>query len=90
MEKYMKFTIFDKETKDSKYHNNPLEWITLNTMKKGISYVQMENDFCTNMISMSVEINMVGQKKSMNVKIAPIALTKVNVAREHQEIALPD
>lgn len=41
----MKFTIFDKETKDSKYHNNPLEWITLNTMKKGISYVQMENDF---------------------------------------------
>lgn len=23
MEKYMKFTIFDKETKDSKYHNNP-------------------------------------------------------------------
>lgn len=50
----------------------------------------MENDFYINMISMSVEINMVGQKKSMNVKIAPIALTKVNVAREHQEIALPD
>lgn len=23
MEKYMKFTMFDKETKDSKYHNNP-------------------------------------------------------------------
>lgn len=59
-------------------------------MKKGISYVQMENDFYINMISMSVEINMVGQKKSMNVKIAPIAITKVNAAREHQEIALPD
>ena len=50
----------------------------------------MENDFYINMISMSVEINMVGQKKSMNVKIAPIALTKGNVAREYQEIALPD
>ena len=23
MEKYMKFTMFDKETKDSKYRNNP-------------------------------------------------------------------
>ena len=90
MEKYMKFTMFDKETKDSNITIILLEWITLNAMKKGISYVQMENDFYINMISMSVEINMVGQKKSMNVKIAPIALTKVNVAREHQEIALPD
>ena len=90
MEKYMKFTMFDKETKDSKYHNNPFRVDNFKRDEKGNLICPNGKRFYINMISMSVEINMVGQKKSMNVKIAPIALTKVNVAREHQEIALPD
>ena len=90
MEKYMKFTMFDKETKDSKYHNNPFRVDNFKRDEKGNLICPNGKRFLYKYDKYSVEINMVGQKKSMNVKIAPIALTKVNVAREHQEIALPD
>jgi len=35
MEKYMKFTMFDKETKDSKYHNNPFRVNNFKRDEKG-------------------------------------------------------
>lgn len=35
MEKYMKFTMFDKETKDSKYHNNPFRVDNFKRDEKG-------------------------------------------------------
>ena len=35
MEKYMKFTMFDKETKDSKYHNNPYRVDNFNRDERG-------------------------------------------------------
>ena len=35
MEKYMKFTMFEKETKDEKYHNDPYRAVNFKTDEKG-------------------------------------------------------
>ena len=35
MEKYMKFTMFEKETKDNKYHNNPYRIINFKRDEAG-------------------------------------------------------
>ena len=35
MEKYMKFTMFEKETKDKKYHNDPYRAVNFKTDEKG-------------------------------------------------------
>ena len=41
MEKYMKFTMFEKEIKDKKYHNNPYRAVNFKRDEKG-------NIFCPN------------------------------------------
>ena len=45
VEKYMKFTMYKKETTDKKYSENPYRAVILQKMQMGISYVQTDRNF---------------------------------------------
>lgn len=91
MEKYMKFTMFKKETTDKKYRNNPYR---INNFKRDSDGFLVcpngKRDLCLNTINIFIKTSMDGQKKYMNVRIAPAVLIAKNVVRKKKETEQQD
>ena len=79
MEKHMKFTMFEKETKDKKYHNNLYRTVKLKKDDNGNLVCPYWKNAYINMTNIYVGTNMVKRKKFMSVKNVVIVLTKQNV-----------
>ena len=88
MEKFMKFTMFEKKTKDKKYRDNPYRAINFSRDEEAILFVLMERNLYLNMTRKSEKTNMEEQKNFMNVRIVRDALTEVNAAKELLKIEL--
>ena len=85
MEKYMKFTMFEKETKDKKYHNNPYRAVNLREMSKVNLSVRILKSLYSSTTNMYIKISMVGQKNFMNARIVEDARIARIAASEYLE-----
>ena len=74
MEKYMKFTMFKKETTDKKYHENPYRTVNFKRDGSGNLICPNGRKFHLKAGRMYTRTNMEERKKSMNVNRVELTL----------------
>ena len=88
MEKFMKFTMFEKKTKDKKYRDNPYRAVNFSRYEDGDLVCPNGKSLHLNMKRKSEKINMEEQKKYMNVRIVKVVRIEANAVKELNQIVL--
>jgi len=82
MEKYLKFTLFEKEIKDKKYQKNPYRAVNFDKDVDGNLKCPAGRTFTLSVRNPLKVTNIVGLKKSTNVRAVKAANTKNNAVPE--------
>ncbi len=83
MEKFMKFTMFKKETTDKKYHNDPYRAVNFKRDKSGALICPNGKRFKLNTTNKYIKTSMEEQKKYMNVKAVRTAHISLTVVKRN-------
>lgn len=86
MEKFMKFTMFKKETTDKKYHNNPYRAVNFQRDESGNLICPNGRKFIFKYNKQIYKNNMEEQKKFTSVKAAMDVLDARNAVKNLLEI----
>ena len=78
MEKYMKFTMFEKESKDEKYRDNPYRAVNFPINENGSLFVRMEKSLIIFTQDLSKETNTAERKNIINARTVQNVLIKRN------------
>lgn len=81
MEKYMKFPMFEKETKDKRYRDNPFRAGNFRIDETGVCVVPITKRSISCSERMCVEMNMEDRKKYMSAKTVQAVPTLPSVKR---------
>lgn len=80
MKKFMKFTMFEKDSKDTKYRDDPYRAVIFRLMKAVLRFARMGKNSTTFTAERFAETSMAGPRSFSNAKTAAGVRSRTNAA----------